>query len=63
MSLLALLIIGSTWSLISGWWKIPSTQSELRNPLAPYRALAGALQVLIGLAMWIVCMLIIRGTP
>lgn len=50
------MIIAAAWLMFSGWWKIPSIQSELRNPLAPYRALAGTLQVLIGVLMWLVWM-------
>lgn len=54
MSVRTLLLIAATWSLLAGWWKIPSTESELRNPLAPYRALAGTLHVLIGLVLCLV---------
>lgn len=53
MSVHALLIIAAVYSFIAGWWKIPSTQWELRNPLAPYRALTGALHILVGIVLWL----------
>lgn len=52
-----MLLILAIILFLAGWWRIPSHQYELKNPLAPYRALSGI--VLIAIAL--LCFLAGRG--
>lgn len=45
------LILAVFFALV-GWWKLPNTLAEARSPLAPYRAVAAVIYLIISIIWW-----------